>query len=87
MPKGPKVFKMGVIARFRVQVQTIAQQNRLGDVLAQAISQGRGFEIRPGDNRSILVLVTAADDLGRVTKIDADGSYKDIGVTEKPIGE
>lgn len=86
MPKQPKVFKMGVIARFRVQVQSIAQQNRLGEVLAQAISQGRGFELRQGDNLSILVLVTPADDLGRVTKIYKDGSYKEVGVTQKPLG-
>lgn len=67
----------------RVEVWNETQREALGDILATAISQGRGFEVKQGTKREILVLVTPADDLGHVYHIGAHGGVADIGVTEK----
>lgn len=83
---GQKYFKMTSSFRFEtVVVWSLKQQRQLGEILAEAISQGRSIELRRGDQQSILVLVSPVDDMGRVTKIDKDGSYKNIGVTEKGL--
>lgn len=66
-----------------VTVETKTQESALGRQLAIAVSEGRAFELRQGDDRSILLLLTAADDLGHVYEISAHGSMRDIGTTER----
>lgn len=66
-----------------VAVYSEAQQQAIGQQLASAVTEGRPFEVREGPGRSILVLVTPADDLGHVYEVKVSGTIIDIGVTEK----
>ncbi|HEY5332024.1 MAG TPA: hypothetical protein VIJ21_00640 [Solirubrobacterales bacterium] len=67
-----------------VTVWSTAQETKLGRALATAVSQGRSVELRQ-EGHSILVLVTAADDLGHVYEIKENGESDDIGTTEKGL--
>jgi hypothetical protein len=67
-----------------VTVRSNAQETKLGRALGTAVSQGRKVELRQ-EGHSILVLVTAADDLGHVYEIKENGESDDIGTTEKGL--
>lgn len=79
-------FEIKGVRLGRPTVRTVKQRDALGEQLAWAVSEGREIELR-NQKRSILVLVTPADDLGHVYKIDTKGVVSDIGFTEKPLGE
>ncbi len=77
-----KVFKMKGFRLGRALVQSTEQQKTMGEILARAVTEGREIEVRGGNNKSVVVLVSAADDMGHVYKIDVGGGFKDIGSTE-----
>lgn len=78
-----KFYEMKNPTRFNgVEIWNESQGKALGEILSTAISQGRGFEVKQGTKREILVPVTPADDLGHVYHIGAHGGVADIGVTE-----
>lgn len=81
---GDEFYKMEHMVRPRQPtINSTPQENAMGKLLAQAISQGRGFELRNAPKRSILLLVTPADDMGHVYRISAAGTVTDIGVTQR----
>jgi hypothetical protein len=83
-----KYFKMKNGFNFGpITIYSTKQKTRLGEAIADAISEGRDIEIRQGKNKSILVLLSPADNLGNVYKINERGCFQNIGVTEKPLGE
>jgi hypothetical protein len=76
-------------ARFEsVVVQSESQRDQIGQILADVISQRRGFEITQVDEAGpIRILTTAADDLGHVWEIPVVGKARDVGTTEKSLSE
>lgn len=84
MASARKYFQMHGVQLGPVLIYSIPQQKALGDQLSWAVSEGRSIEVRQKGN-AILVLLSAADDLGHVSQIDTHGVVSDIGVTEKPL--
>lgn len=78
-------FEIKGVLLGRTTVRTSKQREALGEHLSWAVSEGREIELR-NQKQSILVLVSPADDLGHVYKIDPKGVVTDIGYTEKPLG-
>lgn len=66
----------------RILVYSTKQQDRIGQVLANAISEGRAFEVTQHNSQVIHIKVSPADDLGHVYEINAAGHIRDIGATE-----
>jgi hypothetical protein len=72
-----------MMMRWNVTVYSVDQQESLGHVLAKAVTENRGIEVRQLDS-SIIVLVSPADDLGHVYRLTSSGGVKDIGTTLAP---
>lgn len=82
-----KYFKMKGFNFGPITIYSTKQRTKLGETIAEAIAEGRDIEVRQGKNKSILLLLSPADNLGNVYKINEHGSFQNIGVTEKPLGE
>lgn len=82
-PDDPTLFpiKHGVKVE-QVELFGKEQERALGSQIAQAIAAGREFEVRSSE-RGILLLTSAADDLGQVFFINHSGDVTEVGHTEK----
>lgn len=82
MTPQPKAYQMQGTPLQPVLLYSIAQQAKLGALLGEAISQGRSIELRQA-GKAIQVLLSPADDLGKVIMIGPRGRVQQIGITEE----